>query len=208
MLWFGCSSWIPCLKSHFLGTCLYLVTAARGRIVSPPASNAPLKVQHLVASQNLSQRFLLISDFYPKAIGAIINDRVVAESENSQVQHRGGASKGKFFSICWLVKLYGGCAKFGSRNDWSRIVQLSARKEERRTCQQNAHWGGWDVLDTTPCRRSPRFKNNINIQFPCQSCPSLWFKPWPLIFAAVFVIGKPPLFMRTGPGLFLSNLNI
>lgn len=37
--------------SQHLKTCLYLVTAARGRIVSPPASNAPLKVQHLAADQ-------------------------------------------------------------------------------------------------------------------------------------------------------------
>ena len=50
----------------------------------------------------------MISDFYPKAIGAVVNDRVVAEGENSQVKHRGGASKAIFFIIRrWLVKSLG-----------------------------------------------------------------------------------------------------
>ena len=49
---------------------------------------------------------------YPKAIGAIINDRVVAESEDGQVENRGGASK-KLFSfsfilIWWLLQVYDG----------------------------------------------------------------------------------------------------
>ena len=41
----------------------------------------------------------MISDFYPKAIGAVVNDRVVAEGENGQVKHRGGASKAIFLLL-------------------------------------------------------------------------------------------------------------
>ena len=45
---------------------------------------------------------------YPKAIGAIINDRVVAESEDGQVEKGGGASKELFNLVLFLS---GGCFK-------------------------------------------------------------------------------------------------
>ena len=116
MLWFGCSSWIPCLKSHFLGTCLYLVTAALGRMVSPPARNAPLKVEHILTSAYLclihSQKFLLINDYYPQAIGAVINDWVITQSENSQVQHGGRTSKAIWISL-YLLYLSSDPGKLG-----------------------------------------------------------------------------------------------
>ena len=58
----------------------------------------------------------MISDFYPKAIGAVVNNGVVAERENGQVKHRGGASKANFYYYTLVGKVFGGCAKFRSRN--------------------------------------------------------------------------------------------
>ena len=36
---------------------------------------------------------LCLSDYYPQAIGAVINYRMITQGENGEVQHRRGAAK-------------------------------------------------------------------------------------------------------------------
>ena len=118
----------------------------------------------------------MISDFYPKAIGAVVNDRVVAEGENSQVKHRGGASKAIFFIIRrWLVKSLGDVL-----NSDQGIIDLELCNGvlDTKTEPANKMHIGESEMFSTPSHVVAHLVLSIILTSNlCQCCPSLRFKP-------------------------------